>query len=308
MLNETDRQCDPSDGLRVIFRHQSCPRVARNNGFEDLTAIQSAQFASLPNAPNTISVSAIHDELSRILSSSIFIQSERLGRFLQLTVGATLDGKGDTLKEYLIGTEVYDRPTSYRPNEDSIVRSEARRLRSKLKEYYESVGKKDSVVIEYRPGSYMPIFRNKQRRGSNATAKGPAPRFRRRHGIRIAVLPFLAAPGGRGCGVYAQLMTDELIHELARIEGILVTAASAVAPLVAKAVNVRSLARELDVQIVFEGTVSQDDNLLRVTSRVVDPADGFQIWSERIDTEPTLQDLPVAAAKIASSLVNHIQH
>jgi TolB-like protein len=82
----------------------------------------------------------------------------------------------------------------------------------------------------------------------------------------------------------AQLITDELIHELARIDGILVTEASSVAPLVAKAVDVRSLAQELDVQIVFEGTVRQDDNLLRVTSRVVDPANGFQIWSERFDT------------------------
>jgi len=45
------------------------------------------------------------------------------------------------MKEYLIGTEVYHRPTSYHPSEDSIVRSEARRLRSKLKEYYDSVGK-----------------------------------------------------------------------------------------------------------------------------------------------------------------------
>ena len=50
-----------------------------------------------------------------------------------------------TLKEYLIGTEVYERNSSYHPSEDSIVRSEARRLRSKLKEYYDSVGKDDPV-------------------------------------------------------------------------------------------------------------------------------------------------------------------
>jgi TolB-like protein len=153
----------------------------------------------------------------------------------------------------------------------------------------------------------MPIFRNKQRRGLNVTAKNHTSRFQRRHGIRIAVLPFLDTPGCTSCGIYAQLITDELIHELARIDGILVTAASSVAPLVARAVDVRSLAQELDVQIVFEGTVRQDDNLLRVTSRVIDPANGFQIWSERFDTEPTLQDLPIAVSKVASSLVNHIQ-
>jgi hypothetical protein len=63
------------------------------------------------------------------------------------------------LKEYLIGTEVYDRRPPYHPNMDSIVRGEARRLRSKLKEYYESIGKDDPVVIYYRLGSYVPVFR-----------------------------------------------------------------------------------------------------------------------------------------------------
>jgi hypothetical protein len=70
-----------------------------------------------------------------------------------------LAGEADTVKEYLIGTEVYERNSSYHPNEDSIVRSEARRLRSKLKEYYDSVGKYDPVLIYYRPGSYVPAFR-----------------------------------------------------------------------------------------------------------------------------------------------------
>jgi hypothetical protein len=54
----------------------------------------------------------------------MFIQSARLGRFLRFTVERTLAGEGDMLKEYLIGTEVYDRPSSYGPSEDSIVRTE----------------------------------------------------------------------------------------------------------------------------------------------------------------------------------------
>lgn len=80
------------------------------------------------------------------------------------------------LKEHLIGTEVYDRhPTSYRPSEDSIVRSEARRLRSKLREHYESIGKNNPLSIYYRPGSNVPMFRNQHRR-VNLTATEAAPR------------------------------------------------------------------------------------------------------------------------------------
>jgi TolB-like protein len=86
-----------------------------------------------------------------------------------------------------------------------------------------------------------------------------------------------------------------------------VTAASSVAPLVAKAMNIRSLARKLDVQIVLEGTVCHNNDVLRITSRVVDPAVGFQIWSERIETGPDLQDLSTVSERITSSLVSRIR-
>jgi hypothetical protein len=110
----------------------------------------------------TISEEAIREALARILESAMFIQSDRLSRFLRFTVEATLAGQADTLKEYLTGTEVYDRKPPYHPSADSIVRSEARRLRNRLREYYESVGKDDSVLIDYRPGSYVPTFRNQR--------------------------------------------------------------------------------------------------------------------------------------------------
>jgi hypothetical protein len=106
---------------------------------------------------------AVRKELSRILESSVFVQSDRLGRFLRYTVETTLAGNAEVLKEYLIGTEVYERKPPYHPCVDSIVRSEARRLRCKLKEYYESVGKNDSVFIYYRPGSYVPAFRRRDK-------------------------------------------------------------------------------------------------------------------------------------------------
>jgi len=105
-----------------------------------------------------ISEVAILEELSRVLGSSMFARSGRLGRFLRFTVEAALACKGHILKQYLIGTDVYDRKPPYHPSTDSIVRSEARRLSSKLKEYYESAGKDDPVIIHYRLGSYVPAF------------------------------------------------------------------------------------------------------------------------------------------------------
>src|SRR5690348_6794510 len=80
-------------------------------------------------------------------------------RFLRLAVEWTLAGKGEELKEYLVGVEVFDRSTEYDPRVDPIVRVEARRLRSKLKAYYDGDGKADPVVIEFPRGGYAPQFR-----------------------------------------------------------------------------------------------------------------------------------------------------
>jgi hypothetical protein len=103
----------------------------------------------------------VREEVDRILRSAIFAQSDRLARFLRFTVDSSLAGNGAALKEYLIGTEVYDRKPPYHPSVDSIVRSEARRLRNKLRQYYESIGKDDPVFIYYRTGSYAPEFRSR---------------------------------------------------------------------------------------------------------------------------------------------------
>ena len=124
---------------------------------------QNLAIVEFPSGDD-VSEEAIREQLSRILESAVFAQSERLSRFLRFTIEITLAGDGEQLKEYLIGTEVYDRKPPYHPNIDSIVRSEARRLRSKLKEYYESVGKNDPVFVYYRIGSYVPVFRRQRSR------------------------------------------------------------------------------------------------------------------------------------------------
>jgi TolB-like protein len=208
----------------------------------------------------------------------------------------------------LIGTEVYDRKPPYHPNVDSIVRTEARRLRNKLKEYYEFVGKDDPVFIHYRLGSYVPSFRPHRRhdRNDNLEDDSRSELFIEGWGIRTVVLPFVDASGGDLSGACAQIITDELIHEIGRVEGFRVSAASSIAPLVAQALDLPSVARKLDAQIVFEGIVREDNNQLLITARVVN-ADGFLIWSERFETDPDIQSLFKVSERIASALISRVR-
>ena len=102
----------------------------------------------------------VQAQLEKILASKDFSRSERLSRFLRYVVEQTIQGQGERLKEYTVGTEVFDRNQSYDPRTDPIVRVEAARLRSKLKEYYGTDGRDDPVFISFHKGSYIPAFLN----------------------------------------------------------------------------------------------------------------------------------------------------
>jgi hypothetical protein len=98
----------------------------------------------------------IREQLDRILSSGPFLQSRRRQRFLEYIVNETLAGRGERLKGYNVALAVFDRPKTFDPAIDPIVRIEAARLREKLREYYETDGQTDPIRIELRKGSYAP--------------------------------------------------------------------------------------------------------------------------------------------------------
>jgi TolB-like protein len=252
---------------------------------------------------NKISETAIRQELDRILQSPMFAQSERLARFLRYTVDCVINGQEESLKEYVIGTEVYDRKPPYHPSVDSIVRTEARRLRSKLKEYYEVEGEDDPIFIFFRPGSYVPVFRMKD---SDTTYQvvvddHQTELFVHGSGVAVAVIPFVDLSGQPLSAKYALGVTDELIHELMQCDGIRVISANSVAQS-----EVPALAQKLGVQIVFEGTVRTEGRSVRVTGRIVN-AEGFQLWSQRLDAEG---DFPAGfdvQEQFASALVSRVR-
>jgi Tol biopolymer transport system component len=73
-------------------------------------------------------------------------------------VERTLAGDRDSLKESVIGIEVFDRAPSYDPKSEPIVRTEARRLRARLEEYYQDPSRSPAVRIVMPKGSYVAFF------------------------------------------------------------------------------------------------------------------------------------------------------
>ena len=125
---------------------------------------------------------SVRAQLNRILASGIFISSQRLSKFLRFVVERSIADRGDELKEYSLGLEVFERDTGFDPRIDPIVRVQAAKLRSKLTEYYSAEGRDDALVISIPKGGYAAVFKS-----AAAPPKKPAEELR----ASVAVLPFV---------------------------------------------------------------------------------------------------------------------
>jgi TolB-like protein/Tfp pilus assembly protein PilF len=119
---------------------------------------QSGFGEAHPARDSSLSEQAIRQELARILASRTFRAAQGQRKFLAYTVEKTIAKDGSLIKEYVIGTEAFGRDESFDPRLDSIVRTEARKLRNRLAKYYETEGKGQPLRIGFRKGSYVPFF------------------------------------------------------------------------------------------------------------------------------------------------------
>ncbi len=255
------------------------------------------------NTAETISEQEVRAELARLLESPIFLQSDRLGRFLRYAIENTLTGNTDVLKEYVIGTEVYDRKAPYHPSQDSIVRTEARRLRSKLKEYYESEGKRNPVFIYFRPGTYVPLFRRNEGSIGLPESSPENGLLTKGIGVAVAVLPFTDLSNRPLSALCAQGITDDIIHTLTHTDGIRVVARTSLPRLVEPPYDIPSLSQKLGINNFVEGTVREEYGRLRITVRVLG-SDGFQMSSHRFETEATAESLGRVQEQIATAFIS----
>jgi Tol biopolymer transport system component len=113
-----------------------------------------------------------------------------MSRFLRFLAERHLEGHGNQLKESVIAVEVFGRKPDHDPLQDSIVRTEAGRLRGRLAEYYVGEGKDDAIVIELPKGGYIPAFRLRDPVSRSAQ---PKPKIRRRMWLVIAAVAIALA-------------------------------------------------------------------------------------------------------------------
>ena len=100
----------------------------------------------------------VRSHLQELMASRSFAASKRAQDLLRLLVEHALAGEVESLRERVIGAEMFNRPIDYDTANDSVVRVKATELRKKLSLAYAEFAQQPAVSIEVPPGTYVPRF------------------------------------------------------------------------------------------------------------------------------------------------------
>jgi TolB-like protein/Flp pilus assembly protein TadD len=237
-------------------------------------------------------------QLNRILSSKAFRQADRLKRFLGFIVEETVAERGERLKEFVVGVEVFGKDETFDPRNDPIVRVQARRLRAQLARYYREEGAEDDLAIELPKGGYAPIFR---------ALKGAPPKRSATRSLvsrnTVLVLPFSDFSEAGNQEYFCQGIVQEMIHELANMEAIRLltwTGASG-----ADATDIRDIGNRFNAATIISGSVRTSGENVRIITNLFETQSGCCLWSGSIDRK--LDDIFAAQEEVAKPVAAELR-
>lgn len=105
-----------------------------------------------------LALEASSAQIQRIVQSKAFRTSEVHRNLLTYLADKSLSGDADNVKEYTIGLDVFGKPDSYDPRQESTVRMHVARLRQKLAEYYRTEGIDDPIFVDLPKGGFRVTF------------------------------------------------------------------------------------------------------------------------------------------------------
>jgi TolB-like protein len=243
--------------------------------------------ASSPAAAKP-SAKTIRQQLERVLASSTFQQVDRLKRFLSFIVEESAAGRGDQLKEYVIGVQVFGKEPQFDPRTDPIVRVQARRLRARLVRYSREEGQTDEITIELPKGGYAPTF--KRRNDSVPQKRSIAATLTNRN--TIAVQAFADYSRNGDLAYFCHGLTQEIIHRLATFKGLRVLA-------------MRDDAAQPDAAMIVSGSVRGGADKARIVAQLIEAGSGAFLWSESLDVR--LVDVLATEEQVAQTIVDKLQ-
>jgi adenylate cyclase len=179
-----------------------------------------------------------------------------------------------------------------------------RHVRSKLNLDFQDMGEQKVKNIAEPVHAYRVKTNGSEPGGPEAMAAGhPVPARPMRPSI--AVLPFTNMSGDPEQEYFADGMVEDIITALSRFNQLFVIARNSTFTYKGRAVDIRQVAKELDVRFVLEGSVRKAGGRVRITGQLIDAASGAHLWADKFDGG--VEDVFDLQDKITASVVGAIE-
>ena len=122
--------------------------------------------------------------------------------------------------------------------------------------------------------------------------------------LALAVMPIQNFSKDAARGYFADGVTEALITELAQIEGLQVTSRTSSMAYRATTKSLPDIARELDVDLILEGSIVQEQDVVRVTAQLIDARSDQHLWARSYDR--SIRNLLTVQAEVAKSIVKDV--
>ena len=117
----------------------------------------------------------------------------------------------------------------------------------------------------------------------------------------IAVLPFANMSGDPEQEYFTDGISEDIITELSRFRSLFVIARNSTFTYKGRAVDVRTVAKELGVRYVLEGSIRRASKRVRVTAQLIDASTGNHVWAEKYDR--VLEDIFAVQEEVTQAIV-----
>jgi TolB-like protein/Tfp pilus assembly protein PilF len=248
-----------------------------------------------PAVANDLEVKA-RQQLARILASRTFHQADRLKRFIAYIVEETISGRGAQLKEFPLGMEVFGKDARFDPRTDPIVRVQARRLRVRLARYYAEEGQDDDVLIDLPKGGYAPVIKRNQPAPKRIVTAALVGRN------TVIVIPFIDYSPQSDQAFFCKGIGEEIIQTLMRLNSIRVFSPGSHTE--SEGADPRDAADRLNAAIIITGSIRRSEDDFRITTHLIDGANGRYLWTESIDRR--MEDVFAIQEEVAAAVAERL--
>lgn len=121
----------------------------------------------------------------------------------------------------------------------------------------------------------------------------------------LAVLPFVNMSGNEQNEYFSDGITEEILNSIVRLKIMDVIGRTSSFQFKGQNLDLREVAKTLNVTHILEGSVRRDDDKVRITAQLIEAESGFHLWSDTYDRD--LVDILNVQTEVAKAIANELK-